>query len=199
MLLACAAFIALVPLSCTQDRTQESRRPSPGSNVVRRRSSMEIWERGVVRERRRRRLETAGLPFDNGPRVASSAIGRSAEAIRMRRSPAGLGIGPHRHRVAVFKHARRRPKTSVKRNRQSPAQVPAILLRQLRRQPWRIQRDVFLHAWPPLHQEPDVGVRGVEVDLELVERAAPAPDIQPLRYIHQRRPLRIDAECVSIA
>jgi hypothetical protein len=73
------------------------------------------------------------------------------------------------------------------------------LLRQLRRQPWRIQRDVFLHAWPSLHQEPDVGVRGVEVDLELVEGAAPAPDIQPLRHIHQRRPLRIDAECVSIA
>src|SRR4030088_3177871 len=72
------------------------------------------------------------------------------------------------------------------------------LLRQLCSQSWRIDRDILLHPWTPLHRQPNAGVRGMEVDLELIKRAAAAPQIQPLCHINQRSPRRIDAKRISI-
>jgi hypothetical protein len=46
---------------------------------------MEIWEHGVVRERRRRRLEAAGLPFEDRPQQSFAGTLSLSEAIRMGR------------------------------------------------------------------------------------------------------------------
>jgi hypothetical protein len=49
---------------------------------------MEIWEHGVVRERRRRRLEGEGLPFEELPRESFVGAQSLSEAIRTDRQRA---------------------------------------------------------------------------------------------------------------
>jgi hypothetical protein len=106
----------------------------------------------------------------------------------------------HPARRKLFAASPTAPGTSVSTEtlREGRFRNSSGLLRQLRRQSRRIHPDIFLHARPPLHRQPNAGVRGMEVDLEFVEGAAPAPQIQPVRHVRERRLGWVDVECVSV-